>query len=331
VKLLVAGMLFVVLEAYAIFGGADFGAGFWDLTAGGAVRGREPRALIDAAIGPVWEANHVWLIFVLVIAWTAFGAPFVAVMRSLYVPLGLAALGIVLRGSGFAFRKVSVRTAVQRATGATFALSSILTPFFFGTVVGAIATGRVPSTGGTGPLVAWFTPASMFTGALTVAMCAYLAGVFLTAEARTRGLPHLEEYFRLRALGMAIAAGAVSVGGLVVVRTSAPRLFDRLLGPALPLVAVSVLAGGGVVVAIRRVDPRLVRVLAAGAVAALIAGWGVAQYPYFLGTHLPLARAAAPGPTLVAVAIIFVAAALLCLPSLGVLFLLHTRGSLESA
>jgi len=331
VAVAVAAMLFTVLVAYGIFGGADFGAGFWDLTAGGAARGREPRALIDHSIGPVWEANHVWLIFVLVIAWTAFAPAFVAVMRTLYVPLGVAALGIVLRGSGFAFRKVSVRTAAQRANGAMFALSSVMTPFFFGCAAGAIATGRVPATGGSGPLVVWFTPACLFTGALTVVICAYLAAVFLTAEARARNEPQLEGYFRARALGTALAAGAISLGGLLVVRADTPHLFHRLLGPALPLVLVSVVAGGGVLAAIRTADPRVVRVLAAGAVAALIAGWGVAQYPYLLGNHLSIQAAASPGATLDAVAGIFVVAAVLVLPSLGVLYLLHLRGRLESA
>jgi hypothetical protein len=138
-----AVVLFAGVTLYAIFGGADFGAGFWDLTAGGAERGRRPRGLIDRSIGPVWEANHVWLIFCLVVLWTAFPTAFAAIMTTVYIPLGLAALGIVLRGSGFAFRKVSVRTPTQRANGAVFATSSVVTPFFMGVVAGAIASGRI--------------------------------------------------------------------------------------------------------------------------------------------------------------------------------------------
>ena len=175
----VGAILFAGVVLYAIFGGADFGAGFWDLTAGGAERGRRPRVLIDLSIGPVWEANHVWLIFCLVVAWSAFPPAFAAVMRTLYVPLGLAALGIVLRGSGFAFRKVSVRTAAQRANGAAFAVSSVVTPFFLGTVAGSIAAGRVSLTGASNGFSVWVTPTSLFTGALAVATCAYLAAVFL--------------------------------------------------------------------------------------------------------------------------------------------------------
>src|SRR5256885_17226266 len=139
-----AVVLFTGVVAYAVFGGADFGAGFWDLTAGGAEGGRRPRHLVDESLAPVWEANHVWLIFVLVMLWTAFPPAFAAIMTTLYVPLGLAALGIVLRGAGFAFRKVSVRTSEQRVTGATFALSSVLTPFFFGAVAVGISSRRVP-------------------------------------------------------------------------------------------------------------------------------------------------------------------------------------------
>ena len=312
----VGAILFTVGVLYAIFGGADFGAGFWDLTAGGAERGRRPRGLIDLSIGPVWEANHVWLIFCFVVAWSAFPVGFAAVMRTLYVPLGLAALGIVLRGSGFAFRKVSVRTAAQRANGAVFAISSVLTPFFLGTVAGAIAAGHVPLTGARNGFSVWVTPTSLFTGALAVATSAYLAAVFLTAEARKRRLPDLEVWYRNRAL---------------LVRADAPRLFHRLLGPGLPFVGLSVVTGLGVLGLLRLADPRILRALAAAAVFFVIAGWGVAQYPYLLGNHLRLAEAAAPTPTLVAVVVVFVAAALTCLPSLGLLYLLVEKGALEGA
>jgi len=327
----VGAILFAGVVLYAIFGGADFGAGFWDLTAGGAERGRRPRALIDLSIGPVWEANHVWLIFCLVVAWSAFPLAFAAVMRTLYVPLGLAALGIVLRGSGFAFRKVSVRTSAQRANGAAFAVSSVVTPFFLGTVAGSIAAGRVSLTGAQNGFSVWVTPTSLFTGALAVATCAYLAAVFLTAEARKRRHPDLEVWFRNRSLLAAAAAGLISVSGLVVVHADAPRLFHRLLGPGIPFVGLSVLTGLGVLGLLRLADPRILRVLAAAAVFFVIAGWGVAQYPYLLGNHLRLAEAAAPLPTLVAVTGIFVAALVTCVPSLGLLYLLHEKGALGGA
>ena len=141
---LCAAILWTGATLYAVFGGADFGAGLWDLIAGGAERGKRPRALIERSLTPVWEANHVWLIFILVVLWTAFPEAFGAVMSTLYVPLALAAVGIVLRGAGFAFRESVRSLEARRAMGAAFAVSSVLTPFFMGTVVGAIADGNVP-------------------------------------------------------------------------------------------------------------------------------------------------------------------------------------------
>jgi cytochrome bd ubiquinol oxidase subunit II len=326
---LVAVVLFLGVVLYAVFGGADFGAGFWDLTAGGAERGRRPRHLIDRSLGPVWEANHVWLIYCLVVLWTAFPRAFAAIMSTLYVPLGLAALGIVLRGAGFAFRKVSVRTAEQRVTGAAFAASSVITPFFFGTVAGGIASGRVPADGGGDPLRSWLNPTSALGGALAVIVCAYLAAVFLTADASARGEDDLERWSRRRAVAAAGAAGVLALGGIAILRADADRLFDRLLGPALPLVVVSAVTGGAALLLLGRAAPRLLRVLAVVAVGAVVVGWGVAQYPFLLGTHLRLGEAAAPGPTLVAVTVVFVAAALLCVPSLVLLYVLQQRGRLE--
>ncbi|HEX5712003.1 MAG TPA: cytochrome d ubiquinol oxidase subunit II, partial [Solirubrobacterales bacterium] len=168
-----AAILWVGATFYALFGGADFGGGFWDLIAGGAEKGERPRALIQNSLTPVWEANHVWLIFVLVVLWTAFPPAFSAIFSTLYVPIALAALGIVLRGAGFAFRKQVEGLAGRRALGATFALSSVLTPFFMGTVVGAIATGNVPADGNGEPFSSWREPLPLLTGAMFVATGAY--------------------------------------------------------------------------------------------------------------------------------------------------------------
>src|SRR3954454_7048573 len=153
-----AVVLFTGVVAYAVFGGADYGAGFWDLTAGGGGRGGGPGHLVDEALAPVWEANHVWLIFCLVMLWTGFPGAFAAIMTTLYVPLGLVALGIVVRGSGFAFRKVVLRNDPQRAAGAAFAASSVITPFFLGTIAGGIASGRVPADGSGDPVGSWLNP-----------------------------------------------------------------------------------------------------------------------------------------------------------------------------
>ncbi|HZA85092.1 MAG TPA: cytochrome d ubiquinol oxidase subunit II, partial [Actinomycetes bacterium] len=168
---------------------------------------------------------------------------FAAIMSTLYVPLWLAAFGIVLRGSGFAFRAVATRTAEQRVTGAAFALSSVITPFFFGTVAGGIASGRVPSEGGGDAVTSWLNPTSVLGGVLAIIVCAYLAAVFLTAEARARDDAELEGWFRRRALGSAGVAGALALGGILVLRTDADRLFERLLGPGLPFVVASAATG----------------------------------------------------------------------------------------
>lgn len=314
---------------YAVFGGADFGAGFWDLTAGGAERGRKPRALIDAAVGPVWEANHVWLIFCLVVLWTAFPGAFAAIMTTLAVPLTIAAFGIVVRGAGFAFLRVSTRLARQRMFGAAFATSSVLTPFFLGTVAGGIASGRVPPGGNGDPVDSWLNPTSMLGGVFAVVVCAYLAAVFLVYEADRRGDEALVEQFRVRAIGAAFVAGLVSIVGLFVLADDAPRLHDRLLGAALPVVAVSVLLGLAALVLLVRRASAHARVAAAAAVAAVIAGWGIAQYPNVLGTRLPLDRAAAPGTTLAWVLGTFVAAVVLIGPSLVWLYVLAQRGELS--
>ncbi|HEX3827191.1 MAG TPA: cytochrome d ubiquinol oxidase subunit II [Sporichthyaceae bacterium] len=319
----VAAALLAGVVAYAVFGGADFGAGFWDLTAGGAEAGRRPRALVDHSIGPVWEANHTWLIYCLVVLWTAFPDAFAAIMTTLYIPLGLAALGIVLRGSGFAFRKAVVHTEHQRVAGATFAVSSVITPFFFGTIIGGIASGRVPTQGHGDAVRSWVNPSSMATGALAVAICAYLAAVFLTADAHRIGDAELQTWFGVRAALAAAVAGVTAAVDLVIAHHDAPRLFDQLTGKALPLTLLSVMFGSAALALMRAGSPRLVRFLAGAAVAALVAGWGAAQHPYLLGTHARLSEMAAPHASLTSLVVITAIAAALIGPSFLLLYLLQ--------
>ncbi|MGW2063199.1 cytochrome d ubiquinol oxidase subunit II [Streptomyces sp. NBC_01724] len=325
-------ILFTGVIAYAVFGGADFGAGFWDLTAGGAVRGSAPRSLIDRSIGPVWEANHTWLIYCLVVLWTGFPPAFAAITTTLYIPLGLAALGIVLRGSGFAFRKVTLRTAQQRLTGVVFAVSSVLTPFCFGGIAGAVASGRVPSTGGGAPLSSWLNPTGVLGGVLAVVVCAYLAAVFLSSAA-THPYPDeaLYLYFRRRALAAGIAVGIVCLAGVFVLHVDAPRLFHQLSTRGLALLIVSAAAGLAALATLRARRSRLPRSFASLAVATVIAGWGVAQYPYLLGTHMSLAQAAAPESTLWVLVAVACTAAVLIAPSLAALYVLHERDRLTSS
>jgi cytochrome bd ubiquinol oxidase subunit II len=210
-----AVILWVGATFYALFGGADFGGGFWDLVAGGAERGERPRALIQRSLTPVWEANHVWLIFILVVLWTAFPPAFSAVMTTLYVPIALAAVGIVLRGSGFAFRKSIEGLSGRRAAGAIFAISSLLTPFFMGAVAGAIAAGNVPGDGNGAPFSSWLDPLPLLTGAMFVASGAYLSAFFLIGDARRAGEGEMQRYFARRALAAAAVAGVAAAFGLV--------------------------------------------------------------------------------------------------------------------
>jgi len=325
------GILWVGATFYALFGGADFGGGFWDLVAGGAERGERPRALVQRSLTPVWEANHVWLIFILVVLWTAFPPAFSAVMTTLYVPLALAALGIVLRGSGFAFRKSIEGLSGRRAAGATFAISSLLTPFFMGTVVGAVAAGNVPGDGDGAPFSSWLQPLPLLVGAMFVASGAYLAAVFLTVDARRGDDEEMERYFARRALIAAGVAGIAAAFGLIELHAEARYISDRLTGEGLPLVILSALCGLGVLAILigtaRRpgTPSRLLRPLAAGAVVAVIWGWGVAQFPYLVPMSLKIAQSAAPPDTLATVIVVFLAAAILVLPALGLLYWLSQR------
>jgi cytochrome bd ubiquinol oxidase subunit II len=326
----VAAVLWVGVTLYAVFGGADFGSGFWALAAGGGERGRRVRALVDWAIGPVWEANHVWLIFMLVTLWTAFPEAFSSIMSTLFIPLCLAALGIVLRGAGFAFHRVAASSSGRRFAEAAFAVSSVLTPFFMGTVVGAVASGRVPVGNAQGdPVTSWLNPVSLVLGALFVAAGAYLAAVFMVSDARRVGDPELAGYFATRALAASFVAGALAVAGIFVLRDDARYLYDGLTSEGLPLVLVSLVCGLGALVLLWRGVRRGVRPLAVGAVVAVIWGWGAAQYPYLLPETLTIEDGAGASETLTAVLVVFGIAVVVVLPALALLFILDQRSLLE--
>jgi cytochrome d ubiquinol oxidase subunit II len=329
----VAAILIMVIAAYALFGGADFGGGIWDLLAGSAQRGAAPRRLIDESITPVWEANHVWLVFILVLAWTAFPPAFAAIMTALFVPLSLSLLGIVLRGAGFAFRHTAERLRMQQLTGAVFAAASLITPFFMGAVIGAVVTGQVPVHPGGNTLAAWTSPTAILTGFLFVAACAYVSAVFLVLEARQRGHQDLERYFSLRATAAGVLTGALAGGTFADLSASAPYVYARLTGIALPLVAVSIAAGIGVLgmLWLRWYHPLFLRVAAAIAVAAVVSGWGLAQYPYLFPTSLPLATGSAPTGALVAEFVVTGLAVLLVAPGFALLYLLQQRSMLTEA
>jgi cytochrome d ubiquinol oxidase subunit II len=318
--------LWAGVSAYAVLGGADFGAGFWDLVAGGARRGAAQRDLIEHSIGPVWEANHVWLIFVLVVLWTGFPLAFSSIASTLYVPLTGVALGVILRGSAFAFRKSVTDLWLRRVFGAAFAASSVITPFFLGAVAGGIASGRVPPGVAAGPVFSsWLNPTSVLGGVLAVGACAYLAAIYLTADARRAGQPGLADAFRLRALITGVVTGAVALGGIAVLHADAPVLYHGLTGRALPLVVASGVLGLASLALLARRSFTLVRITAAAAVLCVLWGWAAAQYPYLLVPALTVPAAAAPSASLDALVIGLSIGAATFVPAMILLFMISQR------
>lgn len=320
-------IIWIGISAYAVFGGADFGAGIWDLQAGNAQKGRRPRALIERAIGPVWEANHVWLIFILVYLWTAFPEPFVSIATTMWIPLTLAALGIIFRGSGFAFRKWATNEGQARLYGAQFAGASVLTPFFLGTVAGGVASGRVPLGNAAGDVwTSWLNPTSLLGGTMAVVVCSYIAAVLLTREAVLDEAPDLADYFRTRALVSGLVAGAVALAGVAILATDAPDLFESFtsLRGIIP-VSTSMVSGVISLWLLWRRRFVLVRPFAALAALAILWGWGAAQYPWILEGVASIDDYAASDPVLWAMVIAFAVAAVLAVPSL--LFLYRLTGT----
>ena len=330
-------MVFILvgITAYTVLSGADFGAGLWTLVPGGGQAGAAAtRDHTRHAIGPVWEANHVWLIFVLTVAWTCYPGAFGSIVSTLAVPLLIAAIGIIFRGTAYALRSQFSRDEEHgvRLVEYLFALSSVLTPFALATVIGAIATGRVPVGNARGDLVtSWLNPVSVLAGVLAVAFSGYLAAVYLAADARRLAERALVHDFRIRALASGVVAGALALAGLLVIRVSARPLWHGLTsGLGLALVVVSALAGvvTMVLVWLGRFGPA--RVSAALAVAAVIAGWAAAQSPLLL-PGLTVAEAAAGRSTLIATIVGVAVGAVVLVPSLAVLYSLVLRGRLDTA
>jgi cytochrome d ubiquinol oxidase subunit II len=316
-----AVILFSGVIAYSIFAGADFGAGFWDLVAGGTDRGSRPRDVIDRSIGPVWEANHVWLILCFVVLWTAFPEAYASITLTLFIPLTLAAFGILVRGASFAFRKAVFTTRERRRFGAVFALSSLIVPYCLGAIAGAIATGRVPSGGVAGdPIDSWINPTSILGGLLAIAAVAFLAATYLVWDAERFGEPDLTQYFRRRALIAAGMTGLIAFIAIFVLRADARYLFDGLTSRALPLVIASAVLGTGAVALLVRTNHRGARAAAIGAVISVLAAWGIAQWDYILPETLTITDAAAPTGTLQALLAGTALLGLLVLPAFGLLY-----------
>jgi cytochrome bd ubiquinol oxidase subunit II len=322
--------MLVGLTAYAVLGGADFGAAFWQLGRRGDRLAEARRQHAYRAMGPVWEANHVWLVFVLAICWTAYPEVFASVFSTLAVPLFIAAVGIILRGTAYAVHAGTAREIERRAVDVVFSVSSILTPFALGTAIGGIASGRVPVGNAEGDLVtSWVNPTSFVIGLIAVATGAYLAAVYLAGDAARAGRGDLVIAFRTRALAAGAVTGAVALAGLVVVSLDAERLRSGLFGwPAILAVVGSAAAGLATLELVRRARFELARYLASAAVAAIVVGWALAQRPELL-PGLTVEEAAAERPTLIATIVGVALGAAVLVPSLVLLFGLVLRGRFD--
>jgi len=330
---LVAGVIFVALNAYAVLGGADFGGGVWDLLALGPRKARQ-RELIAEAIGPVWEANHVWLILAIVLLFTCFPPAFARLGTRLHIPLSLVLIGIVLRGSAFTFWRYGADEE-QRNWGMVFAIASLMTPLLLGTTAGAIASGAVGDGGwGSGDfygtyVAPWLNPFALSVGMFALIAFAFLAAVYLTLEARDR---EVREDFRRRALASGVGLFLAAVVVLLLSLNRAPRVRDGLIfAPwAVPLHLLTAAAAITALVALWARRWRVARVAAAAQVSLILWGWALSQYPYILPPDLSIASAAAPAATLRVVLAALVAGAVLLLPSLYYLFRIFKMGNPSS-
>ena len=323
-------LMLVGLTVYAVLGGADFGAAFWQLGGRGSSERQALREHAYEAMGPVWEANHVWLVFVLAICWTAYPEVFASIFSTLAVPLFVAAVGIILRGTAYAVHAGTAREIERQAVDAVFSVSSVLTPFALGTAIGGIASGRVPVGNAEGDLVtSWLNPTSFVVGSIAVAAGAYLAAVYLAGDAARAGREAVAAAFRTRALAAGAVTGAVALAGLVVVAVDTARLREGLLGwPAILAVIGSAAAGLATLELVRRMRFEAARYLASAAVAAIVVGWALAQRPELL-PGLTVAQAAADRPSLIATVVGVALGAVILVPSLALLFGLVLRGRFD--
>lgn len=321
---LTAGILTVLaLNLYVLLGGADYGGGVWDLLASGP-RAQRQRDTIAHAIGPIWEANHVWLIVVVVVLFIAFPPAFAAIATALHVPLTLALLGIVLRGSAFTFRTYEFnRDLAQRRWGRMFAIASLITPVLLGVTVGALSSGRIRFLGtyfAAGFFETWLTRYSFLVGFFALALFAFLAAVYLTLEARDD--PELQDDFRKRALAAAVATGVMALAVFLAAGEDAPLIRRGLLNRpwSWPLVLATTVSATGAAWALWSRRFQLARVLAAAQVTLILWGWALAQYPYLVAPDFTLANSKAPAVSLRLLALALLAGSLILMPALYYLF-----------
>jgi cytochrome d ubiquinol oxidase subunit II len=318
----VAAVMLVALIVYALLGGADYGAGVWDLAARGP-RAEAQRELIAHAIGPVWEANHVWLIVIVVLLFTSFPEAFTVVMTTLHIPLSLMLIGIVLRGSAFTFRSYDATELARRRWNRVFSIPSVVTPVLLGAVIGAIATGepgRAVEAGGAVPLLStWLRPFPIAVGLFALNIFAYIAAVYLTLETSD---PKLQDDFRRKALISAVTLGVVAWVVYLLAKDSAPLVYEGLKHThwGAPLRYAT---GAMAITAIAALILRwftLARLAAAAQVAMILWGAAAAQYPYIVPPHLDMTRGVAPPIVHKLLLIALGAGSLILIPSLVYLF-----------
>jgi len=328
--MLVAGIAGVALTAYVLLGGADYGGGVWDLLASGPRREKQ-RELIAHAIGPIWEANHVWLILVVVLLFTCFPPAFAQLMTVLHIPITLLLIGIVLRGSAFTFRAYdATHSAVQERWGMIFAIASVLAPILLGVIVGAIASNGVGNAAATlGEsgvelipvfVTSWLNAFTLSVGVMTLVLVAFLAATYLTVEAAADRA--LQDDFRRRAIIAGLVLPVTAYGTLLAAQPLAPRVQKMLLhsSVAMPIHIAAMIAGLGAVIALWTRRFKLAR-LAAGALATLILwGWMFAQFPFLIPPTLTIFDAAAPPATLRAFVTAIAVGAVVLIPSLWYLY-----------
>jgi cytochrome bd ubiquinol oxidase subunit II len=321
VTLILAAIIVVSLALYAVLAGSDYGAGAWDLLSTGPLK-EEQKELIANAIQPIWEANHVWLILILVLLFTGFPKAFGAIMVALFIPVLLMLLGIVLRGSSFVFRAYSsIDSNMQRTCGYVFSMASCFTPFFLGVVLGALSAGHVviaDDISTNGYVSTWLNPFSIATGMLTLVLFAYLAAAFLTVEATNE---EVRQSFRTRAIGAGLIAGCLEILAFALAAPYAPGIRDGLLHNAFAsgaVIAAAIALIGGVA-AVYKDSFRVARIIAAVHTGAIAIGWAAAQYPYIVRPGMTIFNSGSSDVTVRYVVIASVAGAFVLFPSLALL------------
>lgn len=318
---IVISVLWFALIAYAVFGGADFGAGIWEIFVSGPTA-KEQHALIDDALGPVWEVNHVWLVFLVVGLFSGFPSAFATLVAVLFFPLTLALIGTVLRGSAFIFR-----THGLRRTGSiwnrVFSFSSVITPFFLGAGAATVASGKIQALGpktqaDLGSL--WFTPFTITIGVLSLALCATVAAIFLTVEATNQKKTHLVEMFRRRGLIAGATTAVLGAVALFEAVSAAPTLWQGMLNHAIPLVIATMIIGAGAAAALYFAYYRIARVLIIAETAFMLGSWGVSQIPYIIPPKLTVDAAASTSSTQLLLLIGVIIGMAIILPSILLLF-----------